>query len=74
MSSPDELTERYGYVHLSCSLCGWHGWTDTGVCEGCVFCTECGRPYTDDEPCACCRECGYSLEEKRCICNNEQEK
>ena len=68
-----ERSDERGYMRMCCPLCGWEGWTDTGVCEGCVFCTECGKPYTDDEPCACCRECGYSMEENRCICNNEQE-
>lgn len=68
-----QRAEELGFAHMSCGLCGWHGWTDTGVCERCVFCRECGQAYTDEEPCACCRECGYSLEESRCICNNEQE-
>ena len=71
------LRERYedlGYFRISCSLCGWNGWTDTGVCEGCVFCKECGEAYREDDDCACCRECGYSLKESRCVCPEEQEK
>jgi hypothetical protein len=45
--------DDHGYAKMSCDLCGWHGWTDTGVCEGCVFCTECGQPYTHEVPCEC---------------------
>ena len=48
-----ERAEELGYVHLSCRLCGWHGWTDTGVCEGCVFCRECGKPVINEKPCEC---------------------
>lgn len=48
--------ERLGYVRISCSLCGWRGWTDTGVCEGCTFCDECGEPTTGEEPCECREE------------------
>ena len=45
--------DDHGYAKMSCDLCGWHGWTDTGVCEGCVFCRDCGQPYTHEVPCEC---------------------
>ena len=48
-----DRAEELGYFQLSCGLCGWHGWTDTGVCEGCVFCRYCGEPFTDEVECAC---------------------
>ena len=43
----------HGYTKMTCGLCGWHGSTDTGVCERCVFCRDCGQPYTDEVPCEC---------------------
>lgn len=48
-----DRSDELGYIYAGCDLCGWHGWTDTGVCEGCVFCRDCGEPYTDEVPCEC---------------------
>ena len=48
-----ERAEELGYAHMACDLCGWHGWTDTGVCEGCVFCVHCGEAWTNEKPCEC---------------------
>ena len=48
-----ERAEELGYVRMACDLCGWRGWTDTGVCEDCVFCAHCGEAWTDESPCEC---------------------
>ena len=41
--------DDHGYQHISCS-CGWKGWTDTGVCEGC----DAGSGRGDLEECDGC--------------------
>lgn len=47
MSVSREWLDDHGYAHIRCSRCGWSGWTDTGVCEGCSpsgeTCEDCGE-------------------------------
>jgi hypothetical protein len=60
----------HGFHEATCGLCGWYGWTDTGGCERCVYCRECGQPYTDDVPCECCVGCGEPCtDDAPCLCN-----
>ena len=57
MSYLNDRAEELGYVHLSCNLCGWQGWTDTGVCEGCVLCEDCGEVVEPSHGCRVCEGC-----------------
>lgn len=51
-----EWLDDHGYQHIRCSKCGWSGWTDTGVCEGCAeekdeeqdYCEACGERMEKD--------------------------
>jgi len=52
------------YQHIKCHVCGWSGWTDSGVCEGCPTpetCDDCGE---EEKDCTCekCYECGCKVE------------
>lgn len=49
-----QRAEDLGYVHISCRLCGWNDWTDTGICGGCVFCPECGKVCDPESEDPCC--------------------
>ena len=68
MSYLDDRAEELGYVHLSCNLCGWRGWTDTGICEGCVFCSQCGEVVDHPAEWDVCEDCSARAEEAELKC------
>ena len=52
MSVSRDWLDDHGYVHIRCPRCGWSGYTDSGVCEGCddgggETCESCGDTHAD---------------------------
>ena len=69
-----DWADDHGYQHITCSRCGWSGWSDGPSCEGACAdreeshgkaCGECGE-YGDNCQCERCAECGETRDDCEC--------
>jgi len=38
---------------VRCDVCNYTAWTETGMCERCVYCVTCEVPWLEEPACNC---------------------